>query len=90
VCVPDDTPLTASVAVPLAVNAAVPSSLAPSKNRTIPVRRSGAWRGHGYVAVSVTGCPKLDGFDEEFSAVAVEAGTTVSVPATKDSRNSES
>jgi hypothetical protein len=58
-----------------ALKATVPREVAPSKNCTVPV----APEDGATVAVSVTGCPNVDGFSDEISVVTVAAAFTVCV-----------
>jgi hypothetical protein len=48
------------------VSVAVPRELAPSKNCTLPVAAAGET-----VAVNVTDCPDVDGFDDDATDVVV-------------------
>jgi hypothetical protein len=74
-CAPTLSEEVENVAVPLLI-VAVPSVVLPSRKVTVPVAVAGVT-----VAVSVTDCPKVEGFAEEASAVVVTALTVcVSAP----------
>jgi hypothetical protein len=62
-----------SVATP-PVSGALPNTVAPSRNCTLPVAAPGET-----FAVKVTGCPNFDGFDEELTLVVEITLATVCV-----------